>query len=292
VLRACSMTLVVMAEETDDASALGETIAALMPEHPARTILVRFRKADGHELAGRVFAQCWMPFGQRRQICCEQIEITASEAALRDVESVLGPVAAPDLPLIVWCRSSRVARQAEFWEFASTADKVVVDTDAWPDAKSSIQRLASLTSRGIALGDFAWTRLTRWREMLSRVFENTQYAERLSEISRVRVRYDEATQPVMARYMGSWLVNSLRETGVPTDLSLEPGSAVLSVELGGSGLRVELVRRGDRLVTTVDQLSECTSLSQPTDYLLLREELGIVRRDPVFERTLAAAARL
>ena len=29
------MTLVVLAEASDDAAALGETVAALMPEHPA-----------------------------------------------------------------------------------------------------------------------------------------------------------------------------------------------------------------------------------------------------------------
>jgi hypothetical protein len=37
-------------------------------------------------------------------------------------------------------------------------------------------------------------------------------------------------------------------------------------------------------------LAHCTKLPQPSDYLLMREELGIVRKDPVFERTLASAA--
>ena len=85
VLRACSMTLVVLAEEADDAAALGETVAALMPEHPARTILIRLRGEGERALSERVYQQCWMPFGQRQQICCEQIEITASDAALADL---------------------------------------------------------------------------------------------------------------------------------------------------------------------------------------------------------------
>jgi len=50
VLRACTMTLAVLAESGDDPAALGETLAALMPEHPARTIEVRLlgesREAD------------------------------------------------------------------------------------------------------------------------------------------------------------------------------------------------------------------------------------------------------
>ena len=107
VLRACSMTLVVLTEEGDDLSALGETIAALMPEHPARAIIVRLHGGTEPALSERVYSQCWMPFGQRRQICCEQIELTASDASIDDLPSVVLPLAVPDLPLILWCRSAR-----------------------------------------------------------------------------------------------------------------------------------------------------------------------------------------
>jgi hypothetical protein len=84
VLRACSMTLLVLAEASDDAHGLGETIAALMPEHPARAIVVRLSGA-GDPFAGRarVFAML-DAVRQRRQICCEQVEITVSDAALAD----------------------------------------------------------------------------------------------------------------------------------------------------------------------------------------------------------------
>ena len=88
VLRACTMTLVVIAEESDDAGALGETLAALMPEHPARAILVRLCGGTERKLSERVYQQCWKPFGQRQQICCEQIELTVSDAALGDLPSV------------------------------------------------------------------------------------------------------------------------------------------------------------------------------------------------------------
>src|ERR1700676_3849503 len=78
VLRACSMTLIAALSEKDDPGEIGETLAMLMREHPSRAIVVRVRDSEEHFLASRVFAQCWMPFGLRRQICCEQVEITAS----------------------------------------------------------------------------------------------------------------------------------------------------------------------------------------------------------------------
>jgi glucose-6-phosphate dehydrogenase assembly protein OpcA len=289
VLRSCSMTLVVIAQEGEDAMPLGETIAALMPEHPARTIVIWPKKNE--PLAAKVTAQCWMPFGQRRQICSEQIEITAPEGSMPDVASVISPIAAPDLPLIVWCRCQGTFENPGFSHLAEIADKVVVDTSAWPDAKGTIGRLAAMAARGITLGDLSWTHLTRWREMLSQVFENATYVARLPQISLVRLRFNAANMEVMARYMGAWVVNSLESAGVRAELKLEPGADDPTVELSGAGFRVELVRQAERLVTTVDGLSDCTRLPAATDYSLMREELGIVRRDATFERVLALAAR-
>jgi len=105
VLRACTMTLIVITEDREDPSGLGETIAALMPEHPARTIVIRLTGAGERSIAQRVFAQCWMPFGQRRQICCEQVEITCSDASLGDLPSVVLPLESAGSSVILWCRS-------------------------------------------------------------------------------------------------------------------------------------------------------------------------------------------
>jgi glucose-6-phosphate dehydrogenase assembly protein OpcA len=295
VLRACSLTLVVLAAEGDDFSALGETLAALMPQHPARTIVIRLKGNESP--AARVTAQCWMPFGQRRQICCEQIEITAAEDALEDVAWVVSPIAAPDLPLVLWCRCPRVVENADFGHLGSQAAKVLVDTADWPDARAATRKLAALAARGLTLGDFSWTRLTRSREMLSQVFENPRYAGRLSEISRVRVVFGGASVTALALYMGAWLVDALATVGVRAELSVEPDPSFSAgqlsrVELAGPAFRVELARQQERLVVTVDGLSQCTSLSKATDYVLASEELEILGRDPVFERTLAAAARL
>src|SRR5664279_4920894 len=142
VLRACSMTLIVIAEAADDAAALGETIAALMPEHPARTILIRLQGEGERALSQRVYQQCWKPFGQRQQICCEQIEITASDAALADLPSVILPLGVPDLPTILWCRSPRLVQRPEFAEIARMATKVVVDSAADGDSADAIRRMA------------------------------------------------------------------------------------------------------------------------------------------------------
>ena len=94
VLRACSMTLVVVVDDEDDAMDLGETLSLLMREHPSRAIVIRLREGSG-QLEGRVFAQCWKPFGHGQQICCEQVELTASLNRLADVPSIVSPLTVP-----------------------------------------------------------------------------------------------------------------------------------------------------------------------------------------------------
>ena len=295
VLRACTMTLLVIAEAADDAAALGETVAALMPEHPARAILIRLRGEGERALSQRVYQQCWKPFGQRQQICCEQIEITASDAALADLPSVILPLAVPDLPVILWCQSARLVRRPEFGEIAGMATKVVIDSAAAGDSTDAIVCMADGVRSGGILADLAWTRLTRWRETLARVFENRDTLARLSEVDSVQVRFGPGYETA-AWYLAAWAANALASVGqvvspLVTQVIARQDES-LRLELSGGTFRVELSRQEDRLVTVVNEQSNCTNLPRPADYHLMREELGIVRRDAVFERTLASAARL
>jgi glucose-6-phosphate dehydrogenase assembly protein OpcA len=295
VLRACSMTLVVIAEADDDAAALGETIAALMPEHPARSILIRLLGERERALSQRVYQQCWKPFGQRQQICCEQIEITASDPALADLPSVILPLAVPDLPVILWCRSARLVRRPEFGEIARMATKVVIDSAAdgvtSADAIDAIRRMADAVRSGGIWADLAWTRLTRWRETLARVFENRDTLARLSEVNHVQVRFGPGFETA-AWYLAAWAVNALASVGQVVTPEVSKQDESLRLEISGGTFRVELSRQDDRLVTVVNEQTNCTNLPRPADYHMMREELGIVRRDAVFEATLASAARL
>ncbi len=291
VLRACTLTLVVIAEESDDVSALGETLAALMPEHPARAIVIRLRGAGERALSERVYAQCWMPFGQRRQICCEQVEIMASDAALADLPSVVLPLAVADLPVILWCRSARVLEMPEFHDLAAIATRVVVDTRGFAAPDAALRWVADAVARPAPLiGDLAWTRLTRWRETLSQVFENRQNLARLGAAARVRVS-DGGAVTTRALYFAAWVKDALDSVGANASVAIAREAGVF-VELAGGGFNVRLERQGECLVVTQDGGEQCTSLPAPNDYLLMREELGIVRRDAVFEKTVASAAQL
>jgi hypothetical protein len=125
--------------------------------------------------------------------------------------------------------------------------------------------------------------------MLAQVFENRENLAKLSAVRRVSVNF-EGFGEAMNWYMGAWVVDALSAAGVRAELAVGVGEAPVTLE--GDGFRLEMSRQDGRMQISLNGLSHCTSLSRPTDYLLMREELGIVRRDVVFERTVASAVQL
>ncbi|HTT63664.1 MAG TPA: glucose-6-phosphate dehydrogenase assembly protein OpcA [Bryobacteraceae bacterium] len=301
VLRACSMTLVVAAEESDDPQAIGETLAALMPEHPSRAIVLRFRAEDQRSLAARVFAQCWMPFGHRQQICCEQIEITASDASLPDLAAVVLPLKVPDLPVVLWCRSPRLFRLPAFSQLASVAQKVVLDSGAFSDQAAALREIRDAVAAGRSLSDLSWTRLTRWRELIAQIFENRAQLANLPLVSEILISHRAASPPATAFYLAAWLVDGLAKVGAHPRVQFRSDGGDPAWRLGRIELRAPgsadpiasiALAGGQAAEVRVGHLVSRTLLPALNDYALMREELSIPGRDPSFERALAAAAEL
>jgi glucose-6-phosphate dehydrogenase assembly protein OpcA len=303
VLRACAMTLITLVEETEDPTDVWSTMAALMPEHPSRAMVIRFRQAMVRELASRVFSQCWMPFGHRRQICCEQIEISASDGSLPDLAAVVLPLTVPDLPVMLWCRSARVFGLPDFSQIAKIANKLLLDSSNFPNAAAILAEIARRSRAGQVLGDLVWTRLTRVRELISQIFESRSYLARLPEVSKVTISFGGAVPPTAAYYLAAWLLDCLESAGAHPRLSWEPAPGdpgqLSRIELTGGaedGLHIVICVSGGRErrcgEVQIDSLASHTVFPPDNDYVLLREELSIPGRDPVYEKSLTRALAL
>lgn len=301
VLRACAMTLITLVEDSEDPSDVWSTMAALMPEHPSRAIVIRFRESAARELTSRVFSQCWMPFGHRRQICCEQIEIGASDASLPDLAPVVLPLAVADLPVMLWCRSARLFGLPDFPQIAKIAHKLLLDSAAFPDPSGI---LARIQGSGKVVGDLAWTRLTRVRELISQIFESRNYLARLPGVAQVKITFGGSVPPTGAYYLGAWILECLESAGAHPRMGWgptlhDPAGQISRVELSSAapdGLHVAICISGDSArqcaEVQIDSLSTHTVFPPDNNYVLLREELSIPGRDAVYERSLARAARL
>lgn len=296
VLRACAMTLITITDESEDPTDVGETIAQLIEQHPSRSVLIRLREGSGECLESRVFAQCWMPFGQRRQICCEHVEITASLSSLDDVPGIVLPLAVADLPVILWCRSPRLFDTPAFPKIAGMSDKLIVDTGAFADLGSALDLVSKQLAGGCLIADLAWPRITRWRKSISQIFVNGECLEALNRFTHAQVSYGTGKLTPEALYLAAWLRNGLDRAGNSTRVDLVPGDgpAVTGVTLEGGGA-CDVTIEGDisgAVEIRSNNLSDRMTFAPATDYLALEEELSITNRDPVFEAVLPVAREL
>jgi len=279
LLRACSMTLICFADDEEDPDALGHTLASLMREHPSRMIVIRLRDGED-ELAARVSSKCWMPFGHRRQICCEQVEITASINRLADVASIVAPLAAADLPRVIVLRSARIVRAGALRKILALGDKIIVDSSR-PGAPG-FGEIGGLLDAGHTTGDLAWTRLTPIRALLAQLLENRRPAA-------IVIEYAGKEAGPESRYLQAWLQTalpdafvSLRGNGLPPDCEASDGKpAVVRVD---KDIAVRLCTGGAEYDSGV--MRQRASMPEGTEERLLGEELGIVVHDRVFERAL------
>jgi glucose-6-phosphate dehydrogenase assembly protein OpcA len=295
VLRACTMTLIVLSEENDDPQQLGETLAALMPDHPSRVILARLHGGAEREMTARVYAQCWKPFGQRQQICCEQIEVTGSDASLADLHPVLLALVAPDLPVVLWCRSARLFRHQDFGEIAGVARKVIVDGAELGPAAQALAALTSAPHHNVV--DLAWTRLTRWRQMVAGIFENREYSRRISSMKELRLHYSGDDPPLEARYLGAWLKQCFAAAGGRVEVTYareaNGGSSLQRLAIDCPELALSLTApAGSAAETRLNEIVTKSACPETAEHALLREELSIETHDAVFERALTEAAQV
>ncbi len=293
VLRACAMTLIAAVEQEADAAAVGATLAELMHQHPSRAIVLRVCPDQQSGLDARVFAQCWLPFGRHQQICCEQIEITASPSRVDDLPKLVLGLMVPDLPVVLWCRSEGLAKDANFQNLFPLASKIIVDTTHFDESQETgLDFVRKLDAENYNVADLAWTRLTRWRESVSHVFDNQQARAHVGQIETVTIRHSgseiKTGLPSRLAYLAAWFKSTLPN---PFELRLKAsGTAsdrlVHGIELSGAEFSASIELEGTAAVVRVNRLTRRIPFPKLTDFELLREELGILGPDPVFKRSL------
>lgn len=293
VLRACANTLIVAAEpdaEGRDAEAAHRTIGVLMHDHPSRAIVVSPREGGAGiaQMDARVFSECWMPFGGQKQICAEGIEIAADSEQMDEVARVLVPLLAPDLPVILWCRGARAFRDRALDPLFSLADKIIFDTARVRHAPSAIEFLRRMRKGRPQVADLEWTRLTGWREAVANLFSHG-VSHGVADVTAVQVQFRGERPGTGATYFARWIERALsgaRVTLTPDD-SASPAAGVCGVTFHKGPQEISIHCKDSRTLEVCDADTVYASpLPGASEEMLMREELSILGRDPVFDQVL------
>jgi glucose-6-phosphate dehydrogenase assembly protein OpcA len=292
VLRACAMTLIVVSRGGQDPQKLGGTLAELARRHPSRTILLRVDEQASEPLEARTTLQCWMPFGKRQQICCEQIELTAQPGRLDEVPPVLLGLVVPDLPIVMWCSDLELACLPPLESVLKLAGKLIVDSTTMDSPAAALTALQKLKAGPWQLADLAWTRITRWRETVSQLLSSGEWSECPGEHAEVTWAGQPPAQTAL--YLAAWIAATFDWKGDLADrLNLsctdpvrppKGTGRVRMVRLSGKSRQLTLRRpAGIGVAIEIDGRKSQVIFPILTEAVLLNEELNVFGPDPHFD---------
>jgi glucose-6-phosphate dehydrogenase assembly protein OpcA len=218
IMRASTLNLLVFVTSQTDAKTLDETLTEVTTGHPSRAILiVADRESSESGLSAQVTSRCTMPTAVSKQVCCEQVTLTAAGADVGEVPSAVAPLLIADLPVYLWWSTvPRITDKVIFRRLADLADRVIIDSADFNDPRSDMASMAAVlreTPRWTALSDLNWARLTAWRALVAGFYDVSEYRPLLAALNRVVIEYSPASAgdglSARALLLGGWLASRL-----------------------------------------------------------------------------------
>jgi glucose-6-phosphate dehydrogenase assembly protein OpcA len=286
VTRASMFNLLVYVPSRAEAAKLDEMLTDITAARPCRAILiVADSEAPKETLTAEVTSRCTLPSASSKQVCCEQVTITAGGAQADEVPSAVAPLLLSDLPVYLWWHAvPRLGDKAVlFRRLVDISDRVVIDSANFSDQEADLASMATVlseTPRWTALSDLNWARLTAWRALLAGFYDIGDYRPLLDKLKKVTIRYappatDPSVIPTRALLLAGWLASRLRWKVQPGSTKRTPET--ISLDLLADGRRFDLEFAHTRREIETGHLGmvtiECDS-DQPVSFTVRRSEDG------------------
>lgn len=258
-MRTSLLNLVVYAADETGADEASRTIDGLTRDHPSRALIIIANPSeDESRITARCAAHCHVAAGLEQQVCCEQVMLNVNGRAASHLHSIIIPLLVPDLPAYVWWTGPLPRGRHLFEELMETADRFIVDSGHFRHPTHGLRRVAELCdeSRGRAIGDINWARLTPLRDILLTHGGEPGMCAYREAVTGVEIAYSGAANaavPSQAFLLVGWLALRLgwdasAPSVEPDRILLPGGKAPVSVRLlpresaieQGSLLRVRL----------------------------------------------------
>jgi glucose-6-phosphate dehydrogenase assembly protein OpcA len=179
---------------------------------------------------------------------------------------------------VVWFRSSGIASVPELGGIIALGDKMIVDS-ARPGAPTFAD-LRVLANAGYIVGDLAWTRLTKLRQLIAQLLSGRD----LSGIDNVSIEFSGSEAGPEAKYLQAWLRSELQSASVGLRKVDAAGQARLKAIRVDPDIQIQVEANCAEYQT--GSLRQWANLPECSEGDLLNEELNIMTHDRTFERVL------
>ena len=185
--RAALWNVVAHTWTAEDHSHATETLGRASAAVPQRTIVIRAEPKGRDDIASWISANCHL-LGGNRQVCSEEIAITASGESVDHVPPLVSALLLPDMPVAVWWLGDLPSAHHRYVEtLLEPADRLIVDSTHFDSAADLelVSRIADDTTTAPA--DLSWVRLEEWRAATAAMFDSISMRQRLPLLRSIRV---------------------------------------------------------------------------------------------------------
>lgn len=305
-VRASVLTLVIVVEDQAEAEAALSVVHELGGRHPSRTIVLvvgphevrgpgglaapsRRGGPSGRDAVVRVHAVKTAD----RNVFFEEMVITIRGQGRHHLNSIVGPLALPDVRMVAWL-PSRLPAPGD--PLMATTDRVVVDSRAVAEHHGDVLARSAVLVRQLPVTDLSWVRMTPWRSLLASLFDGDITRSFLGGVTGVEVAGNFGPRHLL----GGWL---LRRLGLPLSHIRLRAAEHVSIDIRASMGNREahfVVRRptAERVIyasVTVDDgpcWEQVVRMREQWAALALADSLTQIGRDTGFEEALAGARQL
>ena len=299
-VRASVLTLVAVTNGAAEADLVRGIVHDLGVRHPSRTLVVVLEKGEPAPVPGNggtgVDAALWVHALEQdgRAVCFEEVRLLVRGPARFHLDSIVGPFALPDVPLVVWLPASLPAPGDPLLD---VADRLVVDSRAADEGGGDVLARAAVLARRLPVTDLSWIRMAPWRSLLAGLFEGSVNRPFLDGVDRVQVMGNAGPRQLL----GGWL---LRRLGVPAariELKAAPHVSVCidATDIHGRRGSFCVARTGpERTITSTvaiedgPHLEQLLQMQERWPVLALAGALTNVGHDEPYEEALAGAREL
>lgn len=250
ITRASTLNLVAVANGGGEAERINRGIIGLPDVQPSRVIVLvagRDQAAVEEDLLVRVALLEQPPEMHRPTIRFECVTVEAPRSMAEDLASVASPLLISELGDCLWWPGDGVSRSPVFRNLAEVMDRVIVDTSslsAPPRGLAALQMLAASARGCPVVSDFAWARLTPWRQLIAQFFDQPSTRACLDTIEDVEIVYPTSHERGVSGFSGALLLAGWLSTA----LGWEAGEAMERTRLGYRLVLTRSTRLGQRQI--------------------------------------------
>ncbi len=263
-----AMNLVAYCQDDARADEVTAVVSRVTGRHPCRTVLIVNQSgsngaavteagpADDTDLDATMSAHCQIASATGKQVCCEQVTISAqSPTALYRASTIALNLLITDLPVFLWWAQGMPFSNVVLTNLEDSIDRLIVDSAGFPDPLGGLLGLSRVLVPGpsqreharYAPSDMNWARLAGWREALAHLFDNPDYTASLWHIGSMELQYAVAPEtepnPVQALLFAGWLATRLNwefHTSAAAAGHGSPGDMLLTLHQGMRSIPVNV----------------------------------------------------